>query len=63
LVLSNTKPKTLTKGSNAGKPSKAKFVTDEAALEEARKRVKALLDKYPVYPELDLQLLKQQFCS
>ena len=42
---------------------KAKFVTDESALVEASKRVKSLLDRYPVYPELDLEFLKQQFLA
>ncbi len=61
LVLSNTKPRILTKGKNAGKPSKAKYGLDEAARNEASSRVKALLDRFPVYPELDLNVLKEGF--
>jgi glycine hydroxymethyltransferase len=42
--------------------SKVKYVIDPKAKEEAVVRVKALLDRYPVYPELDLKLLKEAFC-
>jgi glycine hydroxymethyltransferase len=63
LLLSNTKPTTLTKGANAGKPSRAKYVIDEAALTEARSRVTTLLDAYPIYPELDLGFLQSHFCE
>ncbi|OVE78058.1 serine hydroxymethyltransferase [bacterium F16] len=63
LVLSNTTPKMIEKGKNAGTLSKAKFVTDDAALAEASQRVKALLDNYPVYPELNLGLLEEYFCG
>jgi glycine hydroxymethyltransferase len=61
LVLSNTKPGVIASGPNAGKPSKANFVLDEAAQAEARERVTALLGRYPVYPELDLEFLQQHF--
>jgi glycine hydroxymethyltransferase len=44
------------------KPSKAKYVIDPGAKETAVARVKVLLDRYPVYPELDLKLLKEAFC-
>jgi glycine hydroxymethyltransferase len=44
------------------KPSKAKYAIDPKAKEEAIVKVKALLDRYPVYPELDLKLLKEAFC-
>ncbi len=61
LVLSNTKPEIIAKGENAGKASKAKYVLDEKVKEQAKSRVKALLDKFPVYPELDLELLQKYF--
>jgi len=60
-VLKNTKPATIASGPNAGKPSKAKFDIDPAIVTEARNRIKALLDKYPLYPELDLDYLKASF--
>lgn len=62
-VLSNTRPAIMTKGENAGKPSKAKAVTSKEAKEEALKRVDALLSKFVLYPELDLEFLKKNFCE
>jgi glycine hydroxymethyltransferase len=61
LVLGHTKPGVIASGPNAGKPSKAVFELEEAAGEEARGRVKALLDRYPVYPGLDLAFLQEHF--
>jgi glycine hydroxymethyltransferase len=52
LVLQNTSP---------ALDSKAKYVIVEKAKAEAIARVKKLLDRYPVYPELDLELLKKAF--
>lgn len=62
LILSNTTPLTLTKGPNSGNPSKVKYDIAEDVREEARKRVSALLKKYVLYPELDLEFLKTRFC-
>lgn len=39
--------------------SKAKYHIDEGAKAEAQSRVHALLERYPVYPELDLGLLSE----
>lgn len=61
LVLANTKPTTIESGANAGEPSKAKYTIDPKAHDTARARVHALLDKYPVYPELELGLLQEHF--
>ncbi|MDA3850822.1 MAG: glycine hydroxymethyltransferase [Spirochaetaceae bacterium] len=61
LVLKNTKPATIASGANAGKPSKAKFDIDDKIVQEARKRIKTLLDGYLLYPELDLEVLKEAF--
>jgi len=63
LILSNTKPAILTKGTNAGKPSKAKYVMEPGAKKEAQNRVSDLLKRYPVYPELDLAFLQQEFAE
>ncbi|MCF7914439.1 MAG: glycine hydroxymethyltransferase [Spirochaetaceae bacterium] len=60
-VLSNTKAKILTKGKNAGNPSKSKYDIDQRVIDEAVKRVGTLLDRYPVYPELDLDFLMKHF--
>lgn len=61
LVLSETKPKILTKGKNEGKPSKAKYDIDPSIIEQAKGRVEALLSRFPVYPEIDLELLERFF--
>jgi glycine hydroxymethyltransferase len=53
LVLSNTRP-TLTK---KGAPSRINYTLDPAIAAEAQARANALLDRFPVYPELDLALL------
>ena len=59
LILKNTTANTIETGPNAGKTSKAKHTTDEAALTEARQRVTALLDKFVLYPEIDVAVLKK----
>ena len=58
LVLANTKPAIMKKGPEAGQPSRARFEVAGAPAEAARERVAALLDRYPVYPEIDLELLR-----
>ena len=61
LVLANTTPATIESGANAGEASKAKYVVEPKAHDAARARVHALLDRFPVYPELDLTLLQEFF--
>lgn len=56
LVLSNTRP-TVTK---SGEASKAKYKIDPKAADEARSRVSALLEPFPLYPNIDLDLLLSQ---
>jgi glycine hydroxymethyltransferase len=46
-----------------GRPSRAKALVDEAELAAARRRVKAIMERFPVYPELDLEFLKEAFAS
>ena len=58
VVLQHTKPALITKGAKAGQPSRAKYETDEQAIKEATKRVQALLDRFVLYPELDLEILQ-----
>jgi len=60
-ALSNTKPGVVESGANAGKPSKINYTIDAKALDAAKARVKELLDRYPVYPELDLRFLQEHF--
>jgi glycine hydroxymethyltransferase len=54
LVLKKTSPVPGTSG-------KAKYILEEKAKAEALDRVKKLLDRFPVYPQLDLKLLKEAF--
>jgi len=62
-VLANTTATQTTSGSRAGTPSQSKYSMDAGARKPAKARVKALLDRYPVYPELDLALLQRHFGS
>lgn len=57
LVLSATKPTLIEKGEQKGKSSKAKYHLEPAAADQARQRVHDLLERYPLYPNLDLDLL------
>lgn len=59
LVLKGTKPG-VTKD---GKPAKLKIELDEGVKAKASERVQALLSKFVLYPELDLNFLKENFCK
>jgi glycine hydroxymethyltransferase len=61
LVLSSTKAEISTTGDNAGKPSKAKYLLNATAKQQALARVKTLLDRFPVYPQIDLAFLQKHF--
>jgi glycine hydroxymethyltransferase len=61
MVLENTKPRIIDSGAKAGKPSKARYILDAKVKNEARSRVETLLKRFPVYPELDLELLLKYF--
>ncbi len=58
LILRNTKPEMA-----GAEKSKAKFHISPAAKQEAQDRVERLLSRYPVYPEIDLDFLKEFFAS
>lgn len=60
-VVSHTKPAKIEKGEKAGQPSKSKYILDAGAFGEAQQAVKALLDRFPVYPQLDLAFLQEHF--
>ena len=60
-VLDNTHAAKIASGPNAGQPSKREHLIDTAARDEARSRVAALLNRFPVYPNLDLELLRKCF--
>lgn len=59
LVLKGTKPG-VTKD---GKKAKGKFELDPKVEEEAKARVNKLLSAHVLYPELDLDFLKKEFCK
>lgn len=44
-----------------GKTSKIQVDIDEDIIEESKKRVKKILDKFVIYPEIDLDFLKKYF--
>jgi glycine hydroxymethyltransferase len=58
LILENTRSAHITAKDGQVKPSKAQFEIDDAVRLEARRRVQALLDAHPLYPELPGELLK-----
>jgi glycine hydroxymethyltransferase len=60
-VLDAVKPAVILEGENKGKLSRANTVIDEKTKENSRTRVKALLDRFVLYPELDLNFLMEQF--
>ncbi|HBK69975.1 MAG TPA: glycine hydroxymethyltransferase, partial [Firmicutes bacterium] len=60
-VLSNTQPQRIEAGPNAGKTSKARYVIAKEAKDEVSSHVKSLLERFPVYPELDLDFLLKYF--
>ena len=55
------RPETTASGPGAGTPSKAKYSVDPSALAEGRRRVQQLLQRFPVYANLDLALLQKHF--
>lgn len=59
LVLKGTKPG-VTKD---GKKAKGKFELDPKVESEAKERVNKLLSAHVLYPELDLDFLKREFCK
>ncbi len=54
-VLANVQPATTA----SGKPSLAKYMLSPTVQKEAQQRVQSLLARYPLYPELDLDLLQE----
>ena len=60
-IIKNTKPATIKKGKNEGKLSKAKVDITDDVVANAKARVKIVVDKYPVYPELDLDFMRKHY--
>lgn len=61
LVVTGTKGGVVASGKNEGKPSKITYILDQEIQKEAFARVQTLLGKYPLYPELDLEFLQENF--
>lgn len=61
LALTGTKGGLIPTGPKAGTSSKTRYEIDPGALEQVRSRVKGLLDRFPVYPQLDLAFLQRHF--
>jgi glycine hydroxymethyltransferase len=56
-VLSQTRPATPAPGEDERKVTKGRYEVDDAAVEAARARTRDLLDRYPVYPQIDLGVI------
>ena len=61
LVVSNTTAGILDSGPNAGQPSKRLHVLDDSIRDQTNAMTRELLDRFPVYPELDLAFLEEHF--
>jgi len=61
LVIGNTKAGLIESGPNAGQPSKRIHSLATEVQKEARARTLALLERFPVYPDLDLSFLQTHF--
>ena len=61
LVLKNAKPRIIAKGEKAGEKSKNRAEAPCEIMDEAMARVKALLSRFVLYPELDLEFLEKAF--
>ena len=61
MILKGTRPAPTEKDPSV--KSKVKYILEPGLKEKAVERVKNLLDRFPVYPELDLPLLKQAFVA
>ena len=53
-VLGATTPDVITSGANRGKPSLVKFRLEEAIATSARSRMLDLLERHPLYPQIEL---------
>ena len=58
-ILSTTEANTIASGKNAGKKSLAKMTTNDEVIASCRTRIAALLERFPLYPELDAEILKK----
>jgi glycine hydroxymethyltransferase len=57
-ILSATVPVSAPDANGATRTSQAKFVTQAPAADAARRRVRDVIERFPVYPELDLSIVE-----
>ena len=62
-VLKSAVQKIITKGENSGSVSKTRCTVPEEVKRNATERVLNLLERFKLYPELDLEFLKNNFLS
>jgi glycine hydroxymethyltransferase len=62
-VLSNTKPSAVSSGPRKGELSKAQFTLPDSVVEEVRKETLVLLKKFPLYPEVDDEILAEAYAD
>ncbi|MCU1293481.1 MAG: glycine hydroxymethyltransferase [Bryobacterales bacterium] len=62
-ILSQTRPSIVASGPRKGELSKAQFTLSEEVAEEARAKTLALLGRFPLYPEIDDDILSNVFGS
>jgi glycine hydroxymethyltransferase len=62
-VLSNTKPSAVSSGPRKGELSKAQFTLPGSVVEEVRKETLELLQKFPLYPEVDDEILEEAYAD
>lgn len=60
-VLKHSSPATIKKGAKAGQPSLSRATCDKKIIEEAKQRVTDLLNKFVLYPTIDLAFLQENF--
>jgi len=60
-VLKHSKPATIKKGAKAGQPSLSRATCDKKIIEDAKQRVLDLLNKFVLYPTIDLAFLQENF--
>ena len=58
-VLSATSPAVVTSGARKGETSRANFHLDETLVHQVRRRVKDLLGNFPLYPEIDEEIVSE----
>lgn len=59
MIVKNAVPAKIESGKRAGEASRVKYDLDAAIAADAQRRVSALLERFPLYPELDIKWLEK----